>query len=189
MSTQSIVERILSDAEKEAEAIVNAAEKNAAAILAEASSRAEIARRAVEAESKVRAESILEKKSADARLECAKILLKEKRKVLDAVYALALQRLLALDKETCIRLYETLLTEYAETGDTVCFADSFKYEKEVSILPIVEQKGLNISAERLAIAGGMRLIGKVSDKDLSFEALLATDKENFQAELAKSLFK
>jgi hypothetical protein len=41
----------------------------------------------------------MEKRLADARLESSKILLKEKRKAVEAIYELALQRLLALEKE------------------------------------------------------------------------------------------
>ena len=35
----------------------------------------------------------------------------------------------------------------------------------------------------------MRLIGEKSDKDLTFPALLATDREENQAQIAKEIFK
>ena len=189
MSTQNIVERILSDAEAEARAIIEEAESKAAQLLAEASNRAEKSRRETENDVREKVESIAEKKAAAARLESAKILLSEKRKVVDAVYALALGRLLSLEKEECIKLFSSLLARYAEEGDEVFFAENFKYAADVSILPVIKEKNLTISEKRLPLDGGMRLVGKVSDKDLSYGALLAADKEENQAELAKKLFK
>lgn len=56
-------------------------------------------------------------------------------------------------------------------------------------MPVVEKKKLKISAQRVEIDGGMRLVGETSDKDLSYGALLAADKDEYQAELAKALFK
>lgn len=79
MSKEAIVERILSDAGAEAEAIIKDAEEKAAAVVAAASSRAEKGRRDSEAEVKVKTGSIFERKAATARLDCAKILLSEKR--------------------------------------------------------------------------------------------------------------
>ena len=77
MSTQNIVERILSDANEEAQAIIAEAESKAAQIMADASSRAEIFRKETEGQMQEKTESILEKKAAAARLDRAKILLAE----------------------------------------------------------------------------------------------------------------
>ncbi|MBQ8685097.1 MAG: hypothetical protein IJ514_02875 [Clostridia bacterium] len=189
MSMQKVVERILSDAASEAQTTLDEAEAKAARIVAEASSRAEKRRRETEAEVQRKTESVLEKRAADARLESAKILLREKRKTVDGVYALALARLVALDKEDCMRLTTRLLERYAEEGDEVFLSENFKYGAEVETLPVVERKKLKISDTRLRIEGGMRLVGKVSDKDLSYAALLAADKDENQASLAAELFK
>lgn len=189
MSMQNVVERILSDARAEAQATVVAAENKAAELLAESASRAEKNRRETERDVKEKTESIFEKRAADARLESAKILLREKRKVVDAVYALALGELIALEKEDCLQLAASLLETYAEEGDVVFFAENFKYAADVAHLPVAERKKLKISEARLLIDGGMRLVGKVSDKDLSYGALLAADKDEHQSDLAKALFR
>lgn len=189
MSTQNIVERILSDANEEAQAIIAEAESKATQIMADASSRAEIFRKETEGQMQEKTESILEKKAAAARLDSAKILLAEKRKVVDAVYTLALGQLVALSKEDCLRLCARLLDAYAETGDELFFAENFKYADEVALLPVVKNKQLIVSNVRLPMDGGMKLVGKVSDKDLSYGAILALDREENQAALAKNLFK
>lgn len=189
MSIQNIVDKILSDAQAEADATLAAAESQAAKLLGQAASEAEQQRRDTEREVAEKTQSVLEKRAADARLESAKIHLQEKRKAVDAVYALALQSLVALSKEDALRLATTLLEKYAEEGDELFFAENFKYADEVSILPVVKTRKLVVAKERLPIDGGMKLVGRVSDKDLSFGALLATDKDAHQAELAKRLFK
>ena len=189
MSIQNVVDKILLDAKAEANAIVTAAEERSAKLLAESALRMENARKEVEEETQKKAESILEKRAADARLACAKILLEEKRATIDAVYELALQRLLSLAKEDAVRMCNQLLCRYAETGDTVYFAENFKYADAVVALPVCKEKSLQFATERMAIDGGMRLVGKIADKDLSFGALLNADRDENQASLATALFK
>ena len=189
MSIQNIIDKILSDAQAEANATLAAAESQAAKLLAQSTAKAEQQRRDTEREVAEKTQSVLEKRAADARLESAKILLQEKRKAVDSVYALALQRLVALPKEDALKLAATLLEKYAEEGDELFFAENFKYADEVSLLPVVQARKLVLAKDRLPLDGGMKLVGRVSDKDLSFGALLATDKDAYQAKLAKALFK
>lgn len=189
MSTQKLVERILSDAEAEAAAIISEAENKAAKMLADASARNQSNRQTTEIEVKEKCDLIFEKRAAAARLDSAKLLLKEKRKVIDAVYILALQQLQAMKEEDCLRLLNGLLVRYAEEGDEIYFAENFNYCEKAALLPVITEKSLRISKERLPISGGMRLKGEKSDKDLSYEALLASDRENNQAQIAAELFK
>ena len=108
---------------------------------------------------------------------------------MDAIYAMALSRLQTLEKEDCLRLTARLLEAYAETGDEIFFAENFAYVEAAAKLPIVGQKSLKIAEERLPIDGGMRLKGAKADKDLSYGALLAADRDENQAALAAKLFK
>ena len=189
MSTQRIVERILSDANAEAQAILQEAKVKAAKIIADASLRAEKARLQTEAEAQEKRKSIFEKQAANARLDSAKALLGEKRKIIDLIYTQALGRLQDLSEEDCLKLSNTLLQAYAERGDEICFAKAFPYKAEVAALPIVKERALTIAQGDAAIDGGFVLRGEKSDKDLSYGALLAVDRENFQAELAAEIFK
>ena len=173
MSKELIRERILSDAQKEADDILKNAEEKAAAIIAEANLRAQKEKDETEKEVKEKSDSVYEKRAAAARLESTKILLAEKRKVLDSVYALALERLVCLDLEQAISLSERLLKDYAETGDEIVFAENFKYVKEVALLPIVSERSLSISKERIKIDGGFVLKGKKADKAHFFNKFIS----------------
>ena len=189
MGKEEIIKRILSDAEAEAEGIIAAAEENAEGIIAAATAKAKKERAETEEECSARAKLISDGKAAEARLDSAKILLAEKRRVIDVIYQRALQKLIALNERDCLRLLETLLSDNAEEGDEIVLAENFAYEKGAKALPVVKEKKLVFSAERAKISGGCILHGKLSDKDLSYAALLNADKDEYQAEIAIKLFK
>lgn len=188
MSKEEIVERIIFDAEEEASAIVKAAEEKAAQTIADAESKAEEGRKTTEAEVANKVKSILDGKAATARLDCAKIMLGAKREVIDGIYARALQALIELDKENALALAEKLLQLYAEEGDCIAFAENYPYAAEVAAFSVVKEKGLRVSSDRVDIDGGFILVGRQSDKNLSYGALLAADREENQAEIASQIF-
>lgn len=188
MGKEEIIERILSDAEAEAREIVAKAEKEAAERAARAEADAAELRAEVEAEVGERSRRISEGKAAAARLENAKIMLAEKRRVLDELYESALVRLLALKEREQLALLSRLLEETAEEGDEVLFAEDFPYAAQAAKLPVVSARKLSVSAQRARVKGGFVLRGKLCDKDVSYEALLRADREEHQAELAARLF-
>ena len=189
MSKENIVNRIVEDAQKEAETIVAAAEKRASEILFVAEEKAQKERRETEKEVAEKIKEIEERKQATARLDGAKILLAAKRSVIDGVYAQALERLVSLGKEDTLSLSAALLSGYADEGDTVLLAENYPFAKELSILPVVKSKKLQISDTRVRIDGGFLLIGKQTDKNLSYGAILAMDREENQSKIAEKLFK
>ena len=188
MSREEIVSRVLSDAQKEAEKIIADAKKRAEEIVqaAQAESQAEIAE--AEKETYARAKLITEGKAATARLDGQKIVLAEKRRVIDGVYFRALAALLCLDEHDSVRLSERLLRENADEGDEIVFSENFSYADEVAALPIVRERELTVSGERPKLSGGFILRGKTSDKDVSYAAILAADREEHQAEIARAVF-
>lgn len=188
MSSQNIVDKILADADVEAAGIVADAEKRAASVVETARANAEQDWDAARKETAEKSASVREKKQAAARLECAKISLAEKRRVIDEIYKAALEKLVSLSKEETIAFIDLLLNRYAEEGDEIVFAENFLYADGVKILPVVKSKKLVVAEKRLPLDGGMRLCGKASDKDLSYGAILAADRDENQSALAVELF-
>lgn len=188
MSKEAILERIISDAQAAADATVAEAEGRAAEIIAEAEARAARDRQGTSAIIAERSKAIADGKAAAARLDAAKVMLAAKRGVIDAVYARALEKLKALPQKDAVRLAEGLLLSYAEDGDELVFATNFAYKAQVLKLAVVAEKNLINSGKTADIDGGFILIGKNSDKDLSYGALLALDREERQAEIAAKLF-
>lgn len=188
MSKEAILKRIISDAQAAADATVAEAEGRAAEIIAEAEARAARDRQGTSAIIAERSKAIADGKAAAARLDAAKVMLAAKRGVIDAVYARALEKLKALPQKDAVRLAEGLLLSYAEDGDELVFATNFAYKAQVLKLAVVAEKNLKNSGKTADIDGGFILIGKNSDKDLSYGALLALDREERQAEIAAKLF-
>lgn len=188
MSKEAILERIISDAQTAAEAAVAEAENRAARIVEEAQTRAERDKKGTQALIAEKRKSIFDGKSATARLDSAKVLLAEKRRVIDTVYAQALEKLKKLPQSDAVRLAEVLLSAYAEEGDELVFATNFQYKAQVLKLSVITEKHLRNSGKTADIDGGFVLLGKKSDKDLSYGALLALDREEYQSEIAAKLF-
>lgn len=188
MSGQSIVERILYDADVEARTVISEAEKRAAETVSGATERAERNKKGALDEANAKAKAILDGKAASARLECSKILLGEKRGVIDAVYSRALAQLNSLNKAESLRLAERLLKQYAEAGDEIVFSENYLYAPDVAKLSVVKEKKLKVSSRTADIDGGFILRGKDCDKNLSYAALLADDREKYQSEIAAKLF-
>ena len=188
MGKEEIINRILSDADAESAEILRVANERAESIIAAANERAASDRAEAKEQADGRAKRISEGKAASARLDAAKILLAEKRRVIDEIYARALKRLLEMKETEALKLLEKLLISHAEDGDEIVFAKNFAYAKGAAALPVVKERKLKISTDAAEIDGGCILRGKLCDKDLSYGALLNADKEEYQAEIALKLF-
>lgn len=191
MSVENIVERIRAEGKAEAEEILAAAETAAERTRADAAAEAEKLRRETEEDVKERADAVLAHYAAAARLDVKKIALAAKKRAVSDVYDVVKRRLFELSEEDAMRLVSRLLETYAEDGDRVVFAESFRYAEQAKRLPVFTRKNLAAETEsRLSetIDGGMYLIGATADKDLSFSALLDADRTEHEAEIAAVLF-
>lgn len=188
MSKEAIVERILSDMDAECEAILKNANTRADEIVAAATARAESERAETAAELNVLTGRILDVNAAAARLDAAKVLLAEKRRVIETVYERALEQLLSLGEKESLAFLERLLKDNADVGDEIVLDVGYKYRSAVAKLPVVKERKLSVSAEGKNLSGGCILRGERCDKDLSYPALLRADMEAHQAALAKKLF-
>ena len=114
------------------------------------------------------------------------------KKAAESVYAEAKKRLRNLSEEDTLKLFGRLLSSYAEEGDSVVFADDFGYVDQVALLPVFLQRKLSVlkaeKAQGVHVDGGLYLVGKTADKDLTFDALLKADFEERQAEIVNALF-
>jgi vacuolar-type H+-ATPase subunit E/Vma4 len=187
MGKQDIVDRILSDAGKEADDIIAEAENTAARILSDAKASANREMQLVCEDTQTKVNGILSGKQATARLDGAKILLAEKRALIDDIYARAEEKLKNLSSGDCLAMTEKLLKLYAEDGDEIQVSHNFPCAKEVSALDIVKKKHLKITFG--SVSGGFILSGKTSDKDLTYSSLLSADRAVHEAEIAAEIFK
>ncbi len=189
MSKQDIIDRILADAQAQAESIVEQANKKAANILAAAEAYSKKETEEAQRECNEYAKDVMEKRAAAARLEGGKIALAEKRRTLDYIYSVALLKLKEFANQDPLTFYSVLIERYADRGDIVCLPVGFAYPTAVEALPAFEAKGLKLSPQRANIEGGMLLIGEKADKDVSLSALIERDKDVYLAEIAAEIFR
>ena len=187
MSLESLKEKILSDAQGEADALLETAKKKAAFIEAEAEAEAQKSREREEKEVEERIRALEEGSAATVRLEAKKFNLKERRRVIDTIYSRALESLFKLSEKESTELLLSLLKEFACDGDTVSLSEDYPYPAAAE--KAITKAGYKLSSKRAKIKGGFYLLGKKCDRDISYEALLKADREENQAELAAKIFR
>ncbi len=188
MGKEDIIARILSDAEQEALQVMEEAQKSADSAIAAAKTKVGALKAETEEEISARAKRISEGKAATARLDSSKLLLAEKRRVIDEIYSRALAQLLSLGEHESLMLVGRLLKENAEEGDEVVFASDYPYAAKAARLPVIAEKKLTVGKPQ-GTGGGFLLLGKVCDKDVTFRALLALDRAEHEPALAAQLFR
>jgi V/A-type H+-transporting ATPase subunit E len=195
MDGDQVVEKILSDARAEAQKIIKLAEQSQAAEQAEIDKQLD--------EHREQTKTLAEKAAKDkkmhllsaARMDIAKQLLAEKRRILDEVFAKAHEQLLSLSDEEYRRLITNLMVKSVETGDEEIIVDKNEKRIDLELINQVNQqlgpgnkRNLKLSDEKQDIGGGFILNrGKIKN-NVSLDILLAQARRQLEIELAKELF-
>jgi V/A-type H+-transporting ATPase subunit E len=195
MEAEKVVEKILADAEQEAQKIKKQAEEKEAAEQTEQDKKLSDYKK----QTKVLADKAAKDKRthllASARMEIAKNLLTEKRKILDEVFNKAQQQLQKLPDDQYLKLMTKLMLKAVETGDEeVIVAKNEKRIDHEFIKQINRQLGpgykgnLKLSDQKQNLAGGFILKrGKIKN-NLSLKVLLNQARKEMEIDLAKELF-
>lgn len=193
MNASKVIEKILSDAQAEAEKIKKEADEK------ETSEQVELAEQLEEYEKQT---EILAQKSGEerkmrllaaARMEIAKDFLGEKRKILDEVFEQAKIQFTNLPDEEYRNVMAQLMKKAAESGDEEVIID--KKEKRINdklINQVNQQLGnkgnLKLSEEKGNLGAGFILKrGKIKN-NVSLQVLLDEARKELEIELAKELF-
>lgn len=190
MSKDAIIEKIISDAERKANAILSEAQNKADEIIAAASQECKAYLSKNKHDIDVAVAEIATRSETVAELDARKLGLGAKAKVLDSTYALVLDKLKNLDKKTLKALLLGML-DAAEDGDEVIISENEKSIVTAKVVAdVAKKKGINLtlSPNYGDFAGGMILSGKDADKNLTFEAELDVLREDTEAKVAKELF-
>jgi len=195
MDAEQVVEKILSEAKAEAEKIKKQAQDRDAAEQAKLDEQL--------ADYKAQTEMLAQKAAnaeklhllAAARMDIAKELLAEKRKILDEVFAQAREKLLNLPDEQYHKLITNLMLKAVETGDEEVIVDKNEKRIDQNLIDQVNQRlgaggkrNLRLSDERQDFGGGFILKrGKIKN-NVSVDVLLAQARRDLEIELAKELF-
>ena len=105
------------------------------------------------------------------------------------MFLCALKKLCALDKKSYFKLVSSLIEENCDENDIVVLSkDGVLSSSDIEKMPAVKDKKLSVSKDLGDFIGGVMLIGKVCDKDLSFSALISQKKEGLSNSVAEKLF-
>jgi vacuolar-type H+-ATPase subunit E/Vma4 len=81
------------------------------------------------------------------------------------------------------------ISKIAEEGDVIVLSENNVIcAEDLENLDVVKRLKLSISSEKGSFNGGIYLKGKISDKDLSFAAIISEAKEEYVKEIAENLF-
>ena len=204
MSTDKILQRIISEAEEQADQIRLQAQEKAkeleSSVLKKAQERAD----ALKASAAREGEEIQKRQMLVAGLEARKQTLQAKRAVLDEVFSAALEELCSLDGERFASLITKIVLEAAQTGREtlrVPAGDRARYEDESwsaqgSMLQRLNRAleaagktgGLSLDPCPASFSGGVQLCGEKSDVNASFESLVKAAREESELEVSHILF-
>ena len=186
---EAIIAKIFSDAENKAQGIVHAAETYAVSVKEQAEEWAKNYSAEQEKGLKTETAEIIARRKIVAELDAKKVLLKAKQDVIDEIYLKAEKKLCKTDKKTYLAVVLQKIEEFADEGDEVVLSkDGVLTEKDVSESEVFKSKKLSISKTIGKFIGGVMLVGKVSDKNLTFHEIIFNEKEHNAPIIAKKLF-
>lgn len=190
MSKEAIINKIISDAEIKAAAMVSEARAKAESTINETKSLCDLYR----AESKKETDKLVldidSRAQTVAELDSKKMLLGAKAQIIDKVFERVLDKIRELDKDTYLKLLLGML-ENAEDGDVITVS---KREKGILTEKAVENfakgKGikLTLNKEPGDFDGGMILTSRGVDKNLTFDVEVSLLREEIEMQIAKELF-
>jgi V/A-type H+-transporting ATPase subunit E len=195
MGAEEVIEKILADAKAEAQKIKQQADDKEAAEQTKLDEQLDEYNKQTQALAEKRAGDEKLHILATARMDIAKQLLAEKRKILDEVFKQAQNRLKKLPDDESRKLMTKLMLEAVETGDEEVIVD--KNETRINdefISQINKQLGsdskgrLKLSTERQDLGVGFILKRGKIKVNVSIEVLLNQARRELETELAKELF-
>ncbi len=195
MEAGQVVEKILADANAEADKIKKEAEEKVAAEQAKLSKQLDQYNKQTGILAKKAGEDEKSHILAATRMDIAKEYLAEKRKILDEVFEQARQQLQNLPDEEYHALIKKLLLDAIETGDEEVVIDTNENRIDHDLIKEINRElgpgrkgNLRLSGQKQNLGAGFILTrGKVKT-NVSIEVLLDQARKELEIELAKDLF-
>ena len=186
----AIIQKIIDDAGKVAEGNIREAEETASQILARA--RKEIDRFDAANEGKADAlyNDALSRSAVVANLDCKKLMLNAKKDVINKVFDEAAE-VISSDKKAYLSLIESMICSCCEDGDEVviCERDAKVITKKfIGDISKKIGKKLTLCATFGEFKGGVLLIGKNYDKNLTLDLELQSVREKTESQIVDILF-
>lgn len=188
---QKIIDKILSDATHDAGEMLSEALKKAEALVAAKQAEADAEYDLSVEEARKAGEEVVRRRLTVADLEVKKLLLSAKKQAVDEAFEESLKKLLVLPKEEYTALVESMIASAADDGDVVVISENDKNVLTKAVFDKISAKigkKLTLSDTFGNFRGGVMLLGKGVDKNLTFESELALLRDEVEPEVAKIMF-
>lgn len=188
---QKIIDKILSDATHDAGEMLSEALKKAESLVAAKQAEADAEYDISVEEARKAGEEVVRRRLTVADLEVKKLLLSAKKQAVDEAFEESLKKLLALPKEEYTALVESMIASAADDGDVVVISENDKNVLTKAFFDKISAKigkKLTLSDTFGNFRGGVMLLGKGVDKNLTFESELALLRDEVEPEVAKIMF-
>ena len=197
MTIKEIKEKIISDAQINADEIIFQAESRASEIISKGKKEAENIKKDILA--KNRQEGLLKKNKilTEANLNAKKTILYEKQFVIESIFKKALENILKLDSREYCKFIKKLILNNIEKGNEIIYigeADKKRITKEFidNINSELGRDGKNgelkLNNSYIKIKGGVIIGSGNIRKNISLELLLQKAREEYEMEISKQLF-
>ena len=195
MEAQQVIDKILTDANAEAEKITQKAQEKQAGEQAKLDEQLAEYRKQTEALAEKAAKDEKSHLLAAARMQIAKEYLAEKRKILDDVFEQARAHVQELPDEEYHKLMTKLMAEAVETGDEEVVIGNEEKRIDASFIEQANSKlaktgkgNLKLATDKHNLGGGFLLRRGKIKTNVSVDVLLDQTRKNLEIELAQTLF-
>ena len=192
MDAEQVVEKILADANGQAQQIKSEAGQSQAAEKAKLDEQLGQFKKQSESLAQKAQQETKEHLLAAVRMDIAKQELAEKRAILDEVFALAQSQMQKLDDKSYRKLMARLIGESIETGDEEVIVDKADSRIDAEFIQSVNQKlkgSLRLAAEKRDLGGGGFVLRRGDIlTNASLDVLLEQVRKELEMELAGELF-
>ena len=185
--TNKLAERIVTDAQDEARAVLAEAQTAAQGILRESEKAVSVRKAELNSQKNNAITSLVSGYQTRAMLDAKKDALRKKRVVIDSAFTLAYEAMLSLDTEKRKSICKSMLLSQAEGGETVLPAAQDR-AAVAALIAAMPDKKLTLASGTAAIEGGFILLGDGYEKDCSFRSLLSTIRDAEETAVYQLLF-
>lgn len=196
MNAQAILDKILQDAKESASATLRDADDRAKEMEAAADKRIAAARAKTEAQARQDAEAATARMQRMAELDERKLLLADKRRMMDRAFELALAKMKAMPAKQARAFLLDALTELAEGGETLIVgADNdgwmdgqFLQDANAALAAKGKTAALTLGSEKRKGVSGLILAKHDTEINCTYEAFLTSERLEMEAQVAQTLF-
>ena len=196
MNAQAILDKILQDAKESASATLRDADDRAKEMEAAADKRIAAARAKTEAQARQDAEAATARMQRMAELDERKLLLADKRRMMDRAFELALAKMKAMPAKQARAFLLDALTELAEGGETLIVGadndgwmdDQLLQDANAALAAKGKTAALTLGSEKRKGVSGLILAKHDTEINCTYEAFLTSERLEMEAQVAQTLF-